>query len=262
MKFKFSGLLIVFLITGCIQGKKVNKKVIESIHEKSDEITRVVIEDNFNQMPTTNPSSDQESTSDNQTSTEDQTNTESTTDDSATSDISDELTKTCGTLYQSKSGYFVLIGDDSKYYIVYSETVNAESVFNTLSFPNDSFKSCVWGDVKNIYIFRSISAQYAQLDQAVAHPERESLSDGYSYELCGEIKYYTDQGNEDAHIQMRSKNMDYIITDLTDSNSIEQALEEKALVKGCLYGTKAPYSDHTKTFKKFFKANEASLGYN
>jgi len=259
-------------LTACVPQGPVNSKKTTSSSQSntpSSGTATYTVVDNGN-PPITNQTVDTGSGTGSGTGTGTGSGSGTTTPDPVVTEYKD----TCGSLYRSKNGVYILIAsEDGKYYTITSETTNATSVLNLLAFPNDSYQACissvvtattttvskVRGLASYQFLIKSIKASYVQLGEAQAHPERTTLNDQYGYEMCGEIKYYTDTGKTVHHIQMRYKNIDYILED--ESSTLVSYLDAHGKTKGCVYNNSNYYTDFSRNFKRFFKVAATNIGW-
>lgn len=226
---------------------------------------------------------------------DDSTDQSDSTDDPSTSDGStgllpepeeeteeeSTLEEYCGVLYKSSNGNFTFIdGTTGSYSTVQDVTANASAVLENISFPNDSYSACLSGEkklqrvytVQSIYALSSkipysytlssIDASYIMLSEAYnPHPERESLTEAFRYEYCGEFEYITFAGDDSTeYLQLTTDIRGYLLEgESSIISKIEDALEGKSRIEGCVYGDSAAYNNYDITYKKYFDVEDSYL---
>ncbi len=179
-------------------------------------------------------------------------------------DPADGLDSVCGQLYRSSANYHMIIDEaDGSYHVVIADGYSADSILDSVKFPNDSYTACVWGNyngsVAHWYYLNHIYATNIQLQGATLHPQREDNNNSYTYSYCGEITNVT--GNSGTtNMEIKVGYMPYILTDNTDT--LSGAISSGGgKTQGCVYGNNAATKNTYVTFKKFFTVQAASVGW-
>lgn len=172
------------------------------------------------------------------------------------------LTEVCGIVFSSFYDDLVhLYVDENTTHTVVDGDYSATYYFSSarLTYPNDSKEVCVQSYMENGNL---VASSVNIIDENAAHPERP-LGSTYSYEVCGDFQYYTDNGGR-TYLEVLDSGVPYIVV---DENMPALTLppftdgEGAALsVKGCMYSNTAPYNDFSYTFKKHLRVQEFDFG--
>lgn len=172
------------------------------------------------------------------------------------------LTEVCGIAYASFYDNVIrLYEDENTTHVVSADDYSATYYFSPgrLTYPNDAIEVCTQSYIDNgVLKTRSVNVMNAD----AAHPER-LLTESYSYEVCGEFKYVTDNGGR-TYLEANDTGTPYIVVDenmpalalpaFTDSEG------EAISAMGCMYSNQAPYNDFSYTFKKHLRVEAYDFG--
>jgi hypothetical protein len=170
------------------------------------------------------------------------------------------LTEVCGVVYASFYDDVVRLYSNSQTYIVSSGDYSATYYFasNRLTYPSDAMEVCVQTNMDNGML---VSSSVNIIDSSAAHPER-TLADDYSYEVCGEFKYITDNGGR-TYLEVNDSGVPHIVVDENmPALTLPSFSDENGalVVKGCMYSDEAPYNNFSYTFKKHLKVKAYDFG--
>ena len=129
---------------------------------------------------------------------------------------------------------------------------------NRLTYPSDAMEVCVQTNMDNGML---VSSSVNIIDSSAAHPER-TLADDYSYEVCGEFKYITDNGGR-TYLEVNDSGVPHIVVDENmPALTLPSFSDENGalVVKGCMYSDEAPYNNFSYTFKKHLKVKAYDFG--
>ncbi len=170
------------------------------------------------------------------------------------------LSEVCGVAYASFYDDVVRLFDGTDTHIISDGDYSASYYFasNRLTYPNDAMEVCVQSYMDNGML---VSSSVNIMNSSADHPERVLNAD-YSYEVCGEFKYITDNGGR-TYLEVNDSGVPHIVIDENMPALTLPAFSDAngaVVVKGCMYSNQAPYNDFSYTFKKHLKVNAYDFG--
>lgn len=170
------------------------------------------------------------------------------------------LTEVCGVAYASFYDDVVRLYDGTQTYIVSDGDYSAQYYFasNRLTYPNDAKEVCVQSYMDNGML---VSSSVNIINQMADHPERP-MAATYSYEVCGEFKYITDNGGR-TYLEVNDNGVPHIVVDENMPALALPAFSDEngdITIKGCMYSNQAVYNDFSYTFKKHLKVEAYDFG--